>query len=307
MGCDQNVFIRSFSVDQSLTTTGEKCGGVVGFLNCVKSWIGKLNPDGIVVCWDGEGGSLRKRKLFPNYKAQRKPFTHSSNPEEASDVKNKLWQLKLIVEILKFFPVCQLYVDNCEADDVIYYVAQKLKHTNKIIVSSDRDFYQLVNEKTRIYSLGKKMLLSSTDIVNELNVLPENFVLYRSITGDHSDNIDGIKGIGPAKFKKLLPMLAEQEVSSFNEFKQIISEKNDVKYNVITNEWDKLERNYELIKLDYAHLSLNQISKIDTAIKNYIPRVEILGIRKKLLESKISISYLESILSAFRQLTTSTS
>lgn len=301
-GSERNVFIRSYSVDQSLTVLGEKCGGIVGFLNCVKSWINKFNPDGIFVCWDGANGSVRKRKIYPEYKAQRKPFLTTSSSNDEDDVKNKIWQLQSLVDFLKYFPVCQLYVENCEADDIIFYVVNKLKHINKLIVSSDRDFYQLVSDKTKIYSLGKKAIIKSEDIVTEFRVLPENFVIYRSITGDASDNIDGIKGIGPAKFAKLLPMLAEQKIDTLNEFKTILTEKNDQKYSVFTNDWNKLERNYTLIKLDYEHLSLNQISKIDTAITSHEPKIDILGIRKKLIECKINISYLESILSSFRQL-----
>ena len=271
-------------------------------MNCVKSWINKFNPDGIFVCWDGANGSVRKRKLYPEYKAQRKPFLTTASSKDEDDVKNKIWQLQSLVAFLKHFPVCQLYADNCEADDIIFYVVNKLKDINKLIISSDKDFYQLVSEKTKIYSLGKKMIIKSDDIVNEFRVLPENFVIYRSITGDASDNIDGIKGIGPVKFAKLLPELAERKFDTLNELKTILIEKKDQKYNVLTNDWNKLERNYTLIKLDYEHLSLNQISKIDTAIISYAPQIDILGIRKKLIEYKISISYLESVLSSFRQL-----
>lgn len=302
MGCDQNAFIRSHCVDMSLTTDGQKCGGIVGFLNCVKSWINKFNPDGIFVCWDGEGGSLRKRKIYPEYKAQRKPFLSTPSAGDEDDVKNKIWQLQSLVALLKFFPVCQLYVENCEADDIVFYLVNKLKDTNKLIISSDKDFYQLVSDKTKIYSLSKKVIIKSEDIVNEFRVLPENFVIYRSIIGDASDNIDGIKGIGPAKFAKLLPELAEKKLDTLNELKVILTEKNNQKYSVFTNDWNKLERNYTLIKLDYEHLSLNQISKIDAAVTSYVPKIEILGIRKKLIECKISITYLESILSSFRQL-----
>ncbi len=214
-----------------------------------------------------------------------------------------MWQLQTLVETLKYFPVCQIYIDNCEADDVIYYLVNKLKDANKIIVSSDKDFYQLVNNKTTIYTLSKKVILNRNAIKEETGVFPENFVLYRSFIGDKSDNIDGIKGIGPKRIATLFPFLTEDKTCDLNYLTSFIEKnKNNKKYKRFISETTKLKRNFELIKLDYNFLSLNQISKIDQTINTFKPKLSILDIRKKLIQTKITIPYIDNVITSFRSL-----
>ena len=296
-----NAFIRSYSVDQSLTIDGEKCGGTVGFLNCLKSWINKLNPDSVFICWDGANGSIRRRSIFKEYKQNRKPFLSRGKTDD--DSKNKLWQLQTLVETLKFFPICQIYIDNCEADDVIYYLVNKLKDSKKIIVSSDKDFYQLVDDNTTIYTLSKKIVLNKKAIKDDTGVWPVNFALYRSFIGDKSDNIEGVKGIGPKRVAKLFPFITEDKKYEMSDITNFINENQESKsYVRFNDEISKLERNFNLIKLDYNFLSLSQISQIDNTISTFKPKLSILDIRKKLIKAKISIPYIDSVITPFRSI-----
>ncbi len=293
-----NMFIRSYSVDQTMTLDGKNCGGVVGFLNCLKSYVNKFKPDGIFVCWDGANGSVRKRAIFPDYKQNRRPFFIKDPSSSESD--NKLWQLQKLVEYLKFFPVCQIYIDNCEADDVIYYLTEKFKKIKKIITTSDQDMYQLIDENTNVYSLSRKQIINENFIIENYNVSPENFAFYKSFIGDPSDNIKGLKGIGQKKFNKFFPFMKDRHAYSIKEFKEKNEKNKDNKLKF--NDYETLEKNLKLITLDYNQLSLNQIDNINNSISNFIHKLSILNFRKKLIEDRINIRYIDNIISAFKHL-----
>mgnify|MGYP001581377914 FL=1 len=295
-----NIFVRSYSVDQTLTLDNIHCGGITGFINCTRSWITKFNPDAVFICWDGAGGSQHKRSIYKDYKQNRKPlFDKNSNDERD---KNKLWQLATLIECLKFLPIQQLYADNCEADDIIFYIVSKLKETKKIIITSDKDMYQLIDKKTTVYSLAKKCFIDINYLLKEDNVHPTNYAMFKSLIGDKSDNIDGMKGIGPKRAVQLFPFLNEDIKHEINDIKAVINNNSDVRYNAINENIDKLERNYSLIKLSYDHLSLNQINKIDEAITISRPLMNILEFRKFLLSKKINFQYIDNVLTAFRQI-----
>tara|TARA_Y100000310_G_scaffold335098_1_gene416314 strand:+ start:4450 stop:5307 length:858 start_codon:yes stop_codon:yes gene_type:complete len=281
-----------------MTLDGKNCGGVVGFLNCLKSYVNKFKPDGIFVCWDGANGSVRKRAIFPDYKQNRRPFFIKDPSSSESD--NKLWQLQKLVEYLKFFPVCQIYIDNCEADDVIYYLTEKFKKIKKIITTSDQDMYQLIDENTNVYSLSRKQIINENFIIENYNVSPENFAFYKSFIGDPSDNIKGLKGIGQKKFNKFFPFMKDRHAYSIKEFKEKNEKNKDNKLKF--NDYETLEKNLKLITLDYNQLSLNQIDNINNSISNFIHKLSILNFRKKLIEDRINIRYIDNIISAFKHL-----
>ena len=295
-----NLFIRSYSVDQSITIDGINCGGIIGSLNCIKSYVNKFKPKKVFICWDGQNGSIRKRSIYKEYKQKRKPYVYKNHPSEESD--NKLWQLQKFVEYLKFFPICQIYIDNCEADDVIYYLSTKFKDLVKVIVTSDKDLFQMIDDNTVVYSLARKQIIDKDTIVEKYNTTPGNFVHYKSFLGDPSDNIPGIKGIGDKKFKALFPFLAEEKEYSLEELKKFILSSDDKKLKKISKHLENIEKYYRLIKLDYSQLSLNQIESINDAIKDFSPQINILEFRKKMIQDKINILYKESIISSFRRL-----
>ena len=146
-----NLFIRNYIVDPSLSTNGHPIGGAKGFIKSLQAVCRIINPDLILVAWDG--GSQKRKSMDKNYKAGRKPVRlnrdiHNMTAGEQED--NKNWQQERIIEYLNEMPILQSYVENVEADDIIALVSQSqaLSEHHKIILSSDKDFIQLCDDTT---------------------------------------------------------------------------------------------------------------------------------------------------------------
>ena len=120
-----NLFIRNYIVDPSLSTNGHPIGGAKGFIKSLQAVCRTINPDLILVAWDG--GSQKRKSMDKNYKAGRKPVRlnrdiHNMTAGEQED--NKNWQQERIIEYLNEMPILQSYVENVEADDIIALVSQ---------------------------------------------------------------------------------------------------------------------------------------------------------------------------------------
>ena len=181
-----------------MNKNGEQRGGCIGFLKSMQRITREIQPSGIYVVWEG-GGSQRRRRIYSEYKLGRK--AEKLNRFYGDDIpdseENKKHQLISLLGMLKFVPVCQVYVSDCEGDDTVAHLCNgPFRNQDKIIVSSDKDMYQLLNDKTRIYSLHKKKIVTAEDIFDEFRIRTHNFAIAKAICGDSGDNVPGVKGIG---------------------------------------------------------------------------------------------------------------
>jgi DNA polymerase I len=271
-----NVFMRHFAANPSKSLNGQLCGGIIGFMRNIEHLSSKFNPQNIVIAWEG-GGSLRRRNIDSNYKEGRRPIrlnrsSYYSDIPDTSENRNN--QLKILIEILYETPVTQIYVNDCEADDVIsYLVKTKKQDTKNIIVTSDKDYYQLLDENTKIWSPNKKQLIDEKYVLEKWDVPASNFCLVRCFAGDVSDGLKGIKGAGIKTMVKRFPDLIQNKDSSIDD---IINESNKkvnsgckIKlYNDIINNKSTLQKNWKLMYLDSAMLSADQIKKINYQFNN---------------------------------------
>lgn len=271
-----NVFMRHFAANPKKSLNGQLCGGIIGFLNNIEHLASKFKPQKIVVAWEG-GGSVRRRSIDPNYKEGRRPvrLNRSDYYKDIPDTsENRDNQLKVLIEILYQTPVTQVYTSDCEADDVIsYLVKTKKQNTKNIIVTSDKDYYQLLDENTIIWSPNKKQLIDSKYVLDKWSVPAYNFCLARCFAGDSSDGIKGVKGAGIKSMVNRFPELIQKKETTIND---IINEANKkvnsgckIKLydNIIKN--DKLlEKNWKLMYLDSAMLSADQVKKINYQFDN---------------------------------------
>jgi 5'-3' exonuclease len=113
-----------------------------------------INPDLIYVCWDGEGGSKKRKLMNSNYKEGRNPLRLNRdvrNLTENEEIANRIWQQTRVAEYFNQMPVIQLLYPGIEADDLISYVVnhQHYKRWQKVIVSSDKDFIQLIDDNIK--------------------------------------------------------------------------------------------------------------------------------------------------------------
>jgi 5'-3' exonuclease len=237
----------------------------------------ETKPDLIVICWDGEGGSKKRKLLKKDYKDGRKPIRLNRsirNLTEQEEIENKVWQQMRLVKYYNEMPLLQFMFKNTEADDIIAYVSQmpQFKNWQKVIVSSDKDFFQLLDDKTVLMRPVQKEVLSKTSILERFDIHPANFAMARAMVGDKSDNIEGLGGIGLKTAAKRFPMLADSKFVTFDIIKDHcrsqLQEKPVRAYqNVLQNE-DVLRRNYHMMQLYTPILSIGAKNLIQETFKN---------------------------------------
>lgn len=271
-----NVFMRHFAANPSRSLNGQLCGGIFGMLRNIQHLYEKFKPNRVVVVWEG-GGSLKRRNINPDYKDGRRPIrlNRSEFNEDIPDtVENRDWQLKVLVKILYKTPVTQIYVNDCEADDVISYLtATKKENKNKIIVTSDKDYYQLINEHVKIWSPNKKTLIDEKYVLEKWGVTPINFCTARCFIGDQSDGLKGVKGAGFKVMSKRFPDLGTCKEMSINDIIGMATQESKngstlKLYKNIIDESKSIKQNWQLMYLDSLMISASQVKQINYQLEN---------------------------------------
>jgi len=214
-----NTFLRAFAaigwVDKNLS----HIGGLTGFLRSLGYAIKLVRPTRVIIVFDGKGSSTNKRYIYPEYKANRglKKITtwevFETQQDESDAIKGQIIRL---VEYLKTLPVDLISIDKIEADDVIGWMTSQLD--GKItIMSSDRDYLQLVSDRITVYSPTKKKFYEPQMVLEEFGVTPKNFLTQKVLLGDSGDNVPGVKGLGSKTMLKLFPELGTHAEISLDE------------------------------------------------------------------------------------------
>jgi DNA polymerase-1 len=270
-----NNYFRAYIVDPSVSTNGQPIGGIKGFLKILQKLCREIKPNRVVICWDGNGGSTKRKLMNKGYKDGRKPIRLNRNIRNLSDneeIDNKIWQMTRLVEFINEMPIIQLLLDGVEADDLISCVAQhrSIKNYNKIIVSSDKDFIQLCNDTTILYRPVQQQILNKKNIVTEYGIHPNNFCLARALSGDKSDNLDGVDGVGLATVAKRFPMLAEEKTYTIDDILTACQQTDkDIKaFKSILEQSDRVKSNYNIMQLGTPNISVQDSMKIDYALEN---------------------------------------
>ena len=254
-----NTFIRCFSAIPTLNDDGTHVGGIVGFLRSIGYAIKTIRPTRTVIVFDGKGGSNRRKKIFPEYKAGRKmserlnrAYDFNSKEDERQSM---VMQLTRVIDYLDYLPLTIITIENIEADDTMAYVTKQILTTSKVVImSTDKDFLQLVNSRVSVWSPTKKKLYDAPKVLEDYGIPSHNLVGYRAIDGDKSDNINGIRGWGLKTIQKKLPLLLEDKILNIDD---------------IINEDEKLKESEELLKRNYMLMQLNEVD-ISTSSKTYI-------------------------------------
>ena len=251
-----NLYYRSYIVDPSISLNGQPIGGLKGFLKSLQKYARETNPDEIVICWDGEGGSRRRKAQHKGYKEGRKPIRLNRsirNLNEEQEIENKIWQQLRLVEYLNEMPVIQLMLPNVEADDLIALAVHLPEYAGyqKVILSSDKDFYQLCNDKTILIRPVQKVVMNQNKVIEDFGIHPNNFALARAIVGDKSDNIDGIRGAGLSTVAKRFPFLRKEKSFAITDiFKHCKKqEKKLLIHERIRENKSVVQNNYKLMQL----------------------------------------------------------
>jgi DNA polymerase-1 len=297
-----NNYFRAFIVDPSLSNNGEPIGGIKGFLKILQKLIREVNPNRVIICWDGTGGSRKKKLSYKEYKDGRKPLRlnrNIRNLDENEELKNKVWQMLRLVEYLNQMPIIQLMFDGVEADDIISALVykQELKDYQKVIVSSDKDFIQLCNKNTILYRPVQKEILNTKRILEEYKIHPNNFCLARALSGDTSDNIDGVDGVGLPTVAKRFPFLSEEKTYYIDDIISFSREnKGKAKaFDNIVDQEKKIKLNYSLMQLYSSNLSIQDVHKINYALENSECTFNKIEIQKMMLTDGFGESNFEEL------------
>jgi 5'-3' exonuclease len=204
-----NLLKIGFHGVRDFFNNGEHVGGTWHFLNTLRKFLEENNYNKVVVFWDSETGSSQRRIIYPKYKLNRKQKSEEDFKEQSF-----LNQKQRVKQYLEEMFVRQLEVEQSEADDLIAYYCQISEDEDKTIFSSDRDLTQLISEKVTIYSPQQKRYYKNGDGIKiyESEIPHYNVKTYKILTGDSSDNIDGIFYLGEKTFLKLFPEILDTEL-----------------------------------------------------------------------------------------------
>ena len=276
-----NTFIRVFSVLPTTNEDGVHVGGIVGFLRSIGYVINMVSPTRVIIVFDGKGGSNRRRKIYPEYKQNRKTkyrvnrtYDFASQEDERQ---NMIMQLQRCVEYLDTLPVTVLSYDNIEADDTIGYLCKQVLTESEIVVmSTDKDFLQLANGRTKIWSPTKKKLYDEDAVFDEFGITAKNYIWYRVLDGDKSDNINGVRGLGLKTIRKKLPFLTENKICNIDDITDVLPESSDI-----------IKRNYDLMQLQDVNISGSTKTKIIERVNQPINKLVKYKFEKMFLEDKL--------------------
>jgi len=307
-----NTLIRSFSLLKAMNPTGTHVGGLVGFLRSLGYVTRIFDPTRVVIIWDGKGGSGNRQNIDPNYKAQRATarITHwglyDTREEEQEALIGQLFRTR---DYLDCLPVHQIVIEKLEADDIMAYLAKRASNAGKkvTIVSSDKDFLQLIDNNIEVYAPVKKKTFTKDNILEEIKVLPTNFNIVKSLLGDNSDNLPGVKGLGiktiVAEFPKLLT-----EKTDLDYVYKVAEEKLEGKkiFAKILHNWDRVEKNFQMMDLHDTVLDEKEIEYVEKVLHSTVPDLQTGAFLHHMDQDKIEgiTKNTEGWLENFRGLTT---
>jgi DNA polymerase-1 len=303
------MYFRAYIVNPSLSTNGQPIGGLKGSMGILQKLIRDINPDQTILCWDGAGGSQRRKRMNKNYKAGRKPIRLNRsirNLTENEEITNKVWQQTRLMEYFNEMPVIQLVVDNVEADDLISYVGNFTSVVNNqiVIVSNDKDFFQILNSNTVLHRPTQKETLNKKDIIEKYGIHPYNFALARAMAGDTSDNLPGIKSVGLATVKKRFPFLAEDKPHTIQEVIdhcENVDSKLKIYQNIIDGQ-ELIEQNYKIMQLYAPLISPQGKRKIKYNIDNADYHFNKTEIMKMMMEDGFGVYNWDSMFQNFKRI-----
>ena len=291
-----NTFIRSFTGSPAMNNNGEHIGGITGFLYSIGKAIRMFGATRCILVGDGENSAARKRKIYPDYKEKRSVKINFNRQYDFKDKneehKAMSLQLQILLEYLEQLPLQLVTADSTEADDVISYIAKEVfcKSENEVIImSSDKDFLQLVDDRINVWSPTKKKLYTPKSVLDEYGVHPNNFLFYRTLDGDKSDNIPGVPGVGLKTLHKFMPFLSEEIKTDVNAIVKFAETQNSGKkklkfFDSIIQSKDILLMNEKLMQLEMANMSESNKAKVREQLQKEIivlnkPRIQLMYMR----------------------------
>lgn len=240
-----------------VNSKGVNVGALFTFLKTVKSYADQFNTSNIYIAWDKkltDKVNFRKELTGGTYKGTR----NQERNREVYEIMDS------IVEATNTLGIKNIFPGRLEADDVISWLSSNITG-KKIIISVDKDFIQLIREEVSYYNPIKKETIDKDNFFTVLNLLPEEYLYYKAIVGDVSDNIPGVEGFGKVKGIKLAKAFCKKDENVIAPYKELV------------------ENNLKLVDLTYGiaqypeeqNIYQKQIEELKTAKFNHEKFVKI--------------------------------
>ena len=197
----EGLLKQGFHGAKQIQSKNGSIGTIYHFVNTIKRFYQDFGITKVVVFWEGENSKAYRQAYYPYYKSNR---NQKVSIDEKHDLDRQRMRIKQYLEELF---IRQVEIDGCEADDGIAYYTKNSPKENKIIYTNDRDLLQLIDDGTKVYLYGKKVVINKLNFMNYFDYHYENVGLIKMIAGDTSDNISGLEGIGEGTVLKLFPEL----------------------------------------------------------------------------------------------------
>ena len=277
-----NLFFRNFAVMNMVNPDGVHIGGLGGFFRSLGAMIRQTQPTQVYVVFDGAGSANNRKNINPLYKSGRdlqRITNWDAFDDKQDEDDSKVDQMVRVIQYLKTLPVKTISIDKVEADDIISYLSKVVvnKPEDKVfIVSSDKDFIQLVNDNVIVYRPMEKEYYTEQTVIDKYKMSPKNFILHKTLLGDNSDKIKGVKGLGEKGLYKKFPELTERDMDLQDIFSICEAKfKEHVIYARILQNMDEMEKNYKIMNLDNPMISKKEEKYLDKIVDSttspYLP------------------------------------
>ncbi len=254
-----------------INSRGENTSAIFGFLRTIIALIEQFDPEYFAIAFDEKEPTFR-HKQYPEYKA-----TRDKMPEDLVE------QLEPIQELVQVTNIPHLSKAGYEADDVIATLTKRYEGTHDIvIISTDKDLYQLVNDHVRLFDQSKNTYIDEQAVENKFGIPPKKVLDLLALSGDSSDNVPGIPKIGPKTAAKL--------IHEFGDLETILSHADEVSSDSIRNNLTEYAQqgqlSKKLITLDFEvpiKLDLDQLKTPDIyteALKKFCLHYEMFAFMK---------------------------
>ncbi len=244
------VYRSFFAIRELSNSRGEPTNAIFGFVKVLRKMLRDLQPDRAAVLWD-EGLPHRRTQLQPEYKQQRAEMPELMRP-----------QIAHIRRLVPLLGIASLRQPDTEADDLIasYTCAAAHQGMEVVVATNDKDLFQLVDDRIRVYSTNKAdfaspkegfALLGADYVREKWGVAPDQIGDVLCLVGDASDNIPGVSGLGPKRAAALI-----QQFGSITALlERVDSIENEAIREKVASARAQILSNQEMVRLD-THLPL---------------------------------------------------
>jgi len=230
------IFRAYYALPPMSRRDGTPVNAVFGFTNMLVKLIEDYREEKLIVIFDAARKNFRN-KIYKDYKANR-----GETPEDL------IPQFDLIKNCVKAFNIPQLEIEGFEADDIIASYSCKATNLNipSLIVSSDKDLMQLVNDKVQMLDPMKNKKIGVNEVIDKFGVEPDKVIQIQALTGDKVDNIPGALGIGPKTALELIKEYGDIEglIKHADKIKQ------EKRKNIIKDSIEDIRISLQLVSLD---------------------------------------------------------